>query len=430
MVDWLFSFTNSEAKLPRFTHEFNLPRTEALLGLLGDPQRRFPSVVIAGTKGKGSTAAMTEAILRAAGLRVGLYTSPHLHTLRERVQVDRELIGAAELAAQAEEMRPLVAHMDPSLGPLSTYEVTTGLALRHFAARRVDVAVLEVGLGGRYDAVNAVTPVVAAISAISYDHTESLGATLDAIARHKAGIVRPGVPAVTVPQEPAAAAAIAQVALEQGAPLFVAGPAGLRDAATGLLRPHLAPVQAGAVGLRGEFQLENARLACGIARLLLDRGLPVTPEAAGVGLAGVRWPGRLETLRERPLVVADGAHNGASAQRLAAALRELFPGRRLHLVLAASADKDLGAIAGPLAPAADTIYLTRTAHPRAAPVEQLRAAVAPLARGEVRTAADVAEALARAAAEAQPDDLVCVTGSLFAVAAAREACGAAAPEPW
>jgi dihydrofolate synthase/folylpolyglutamate synthase len=430
MVDWLFSFANTEAKLPRFAHEFNLPRTEALLALLGDPQRRFPSVVIAGTKGKGSTAAMTEAILRAAGLRVGLYTSPHLHTLRERVQVDRELIGAEELAALVAEMRPLVAPMDPSLGPLSTYEVTTGLALRHFAARRVDVAVLEIGLGGRYDAVNAVTPVVSAISAISYDHVESLGGTLEAIAHQKAGIVKPGVPVVTVPQDPAAAAVVARVAGEQGAPLFVAEPEGLRDAASGLLRPHLAPVRAETVGLRGEFQLENARLACGVARLLLERGMPVTPEAARAGLAGVGWPGRLETLRERPLVVADGAHNGASAQRLAAALRQLFPRRRLHLVLAASADKDFAAIAEALAPAADTIYLTRTAHPRAAAVEQLRAAVAPLARGAVHSAADVAEALTRATAAAQPDDIICVTGSLFAAAAAREACGVAAPEPW
>lgn len=429
-IDWLFSFANTEAKLPRTAQEFNLPRSEALLRLLGDPQHRYPSVVIAGTKGKGSTAAMLEAILRAAGLRAGLYTSPHLHTLRERVQVDRELITADEVAAQAEQMRPLVTGMDPALGPLSLYEVLTALALRHFAARQAAIAVLEVGLGGRYDAVNAVISAVAAISSISYDHMESLGWTLDAIAYQKAGIVKPGVPVVTVPQDPAAAAVIARVAAEQAAPLFVAEPEGLREAASGLLRPYPARIQAETVGLRGGFQFQNARLASGVALLLHDAGLPVTPKAFSTGLAAVRWPGRLETLREQPLTIADGAHNGDSARQLMAALRQEFSHRRLHLILAVLADKDLAAIAEALVPAADTVLLTQTRHPRAALLEQLRAAVEPWARAEVHAAADVAEALALAAALTRPDDLICVTGSLFAVAAAREACGVAKPEAW
>lgn len=427
---WLFSFTDSEAKLPRTPQEFNLPRAEALLGQLGDPQRRYPSVVIAGTKGKGSTAAMTEAILRAAGLRVGLYTSPHLHTLRERVQVDREPIAPESVAEQVEQMRPAVARMNPSLGPLSTYEVTTALALRYFAAQQVDAAVLEVGLGGRYDAVNAVTPLVSAISSISYDHMEALGHTLDAIAYQKAGIIKPGVPVVTVPQEQSAAQTIARVAAEQAAPLFVAEPEGLRDTASGRLLPYPAPVQAATVGLRGQFQLENARLASGIARLLIEQGLPVTERAVAEGLASVRWPGRLETLRERPLIIADGAHNGDSAQRLMDALRQLFQYRRLILILAVSADKDLAAIAAALAPAAHTLFLTRTTHPRAASIEQLVAGVGPFAAGELRTANDVAEAITLALESAGPDDLICVTGSLFAVAAAREACGVASAEPW
>jgi dihydrofolate synthase / folylpolyglutamate synthase len=429
-LEWLFGFTNSEAKLPRTPQEFNLPRVEALLELLGNPHTRYPAVLIAGTKGKGSTAALSEAILRAVGLRVGLYTSPHFHTLRERVQIDRQLISAGAVVEQVEQIRADVARMPPALGALSTYEVTTALALRYFAAQQVDLALLEIGLGGRYDAVNLVTPLVSAISSISYDHTQTLGQTLGAIAYQKAGIIKPGVPVVTVPQAPEAAQVIAAVAHDQSAPLFIAEPEGLRDTISGALRPYPAPIQAETVGLRGDFQLTNARLASGIVCLLSDQGLPVPDDAFAKGLAAVAWPGRIETLRERPLIIADGAHNGDSARQLIGALHQLFTYQRLHLILAVSADKDLAAITAALVPAAHTIWLTQTRHPRAAPVEQLWAAAVPLASGELRTATDVAEALAEALAVAQADDLICVTGSLFAVAVAHEACGVAEAEGW
>ncbi|NTV62775.1 MAG: bifunctional folylpolyglutamate synthase/dihydrofolate synthase, partial [Oscillochloris sp.] len=349
-LEWLSGFINSEAKLPTTPQEFNLPRTAALLGLLGDPQHAYPAVVIAGTKGKGSTAAMTEAILRAAGLRVGLYTSPHLHTLRERIQIDRRLITPPALADHVAQLQPVVSALNPAFGPLSTYEVITALALHFFAAQQVDLAVLEIGLGGRDDAVNVVTPRVSAISAISYDHTQALGDTLAAIATHKAGIIKPGVPVVTVPQAPAAAQVIAARSADLAAPLLVATPEGLHDHTTGKLLDYPVAVQAATVSLRGEFQLENARLACGVAYVLAGQGLAIPPAAIARGLEGVAWPGRVETLRERPLIVADGAHNGHSAQQLMVTLRQLFHFRQFHLVLAASSDKDLAAIAAALVP--------------------------------------------------------------------------------
>ena len=419
---WLHSFADSERALPQTPAAFNLPRTQALLALLGNPQTHYPSIIIAGTKGKGSTAAMVEAIIRASGRRVGLYTSPHLHRFHERIQVNRQLITPGEITAQVRTLRALVAQSDPALGALSIYEVQTALALAHFAAAQVACAVLEIGLGGRYDAVNAVTPIVAAISSISLDHTQILGTTVGAIARHKAGIIRPGVPVVTVPQPPEAATVLAQVAAEQGAPLFIANTTGLHQSATGHLRPYRTPIRADTLGLAGLFQLENARLASGITLLLNDVGWTIDAPAVAAGLATVRWFGRLETLRERPRLIVDGAHNGDSAQKLMAALRALAPYRRLILILGTSADKDLDAIAAALVPHAQMVIVTQTTHLRAADPAALRAAVQRYACGVTISAATVAAAVAAAAAYAKPDDLICATGSLFLVAAVREEC--------
>jgi dihydrofolate synthase/folylpolyglutamate synthase len=422
-VRWLHSFADTEKALPRTPAEFNLPRTRALLDLLGNPQRRYPSVVIAGTKGKGSTAAMVEAILRAGGLRTGLYTSPHLHTFRERIQVDRALIAPGMIAERVAEIQPLVARMAPGLGGLSIYEVETALALAHFATAQVGCAVLEIGLGGRDDAVNAVTPIISAISSISLDHTQILGPTLAAITEHKAGIIKPGVPIVTVPQAPEVATVLARVAAAQGAPLWVSGPNGLSQSLVGHIRPYPAAVRPDTVRLPGRVQIENAQLASGIALLLRDAGMQLADGAFTAGLASVRWPGRLETLRTQPRLIVDGAHNGDSARKLMLALRELHPSGRLIVILGTSADKDLAAIAEALAPHAETVIVTQSPHPRAASIPALLAAVRPFAHSEPLAASDVPTAVAEALHRARPDDLICATGSLFVVAAVREACG-------
>src|SRR5262245_12103541 len=223
-LDYLYSFLDTEKKLPSTPAEFNLPRTAALLTALGEPQRAFPSVVVAGTKGKGSTAALIEAIARAAGLRTGLWTSPHLHSYRERIQVDRRMISQAELIQAVESIRPLVEAFDPQpFGKLSVFIIGFAIALRYFAAQAVDLAVLEVGLGGRYDSANVITPLLSVITSISYDHMHVLGDTLRQIAYEKAGILKPSVPAISAPQHPEALAEIARVANEVGAPLWLAG---------------------------------------------------------------------------------------------------------------------------------------------------------------------------------------------------------------
>ncbi|HEY1011702.1 MAG TPA: folylpolyglutamate synthase/dihydrofolate synthase family protein [Herpetosiphonaceae bacterium] len=424
-MDWLYSFIDSERKLPANALDFNLPRVAALLRELGDPQTRYPAAVVAGTKGKGSTCAMLEAILRASGLKTGLFTSPHLHSYRERMQIDRTLPSQEQLAGLVERIQPAAARLDPALGRLSTYELGVALGLTHFAEQEVDFAVLEIGLGGRYDAINTVTPLVSVIASISYDHTAVLGDTLAAIAGEKAGIIKPGVPALTTVQQPEAAAVIAERAADQGAPFFIATISGVREQATGELAPYPLDIVPAALALRGEFQLANAQLAAGAAMLLREQGLPVTDRSIAAGLASASWPGRLETVASAPAIVVDGAHNGDSARVLLRALRQEFSFERLILVLGVSNDKDIAAIARELAPAAAELVLTRSPHPRSMPTAQLRELVAPLAAGPIHEAPEPAEALALARSLAGPADLICVTGSLFVVAAAREALGLA-----
>lgn len=423
-LDYLYSFLDSERRLPGGAAEFNLPRTAALLAALGNPQQRFPSLVVAGTKGKGSTAAMAEAMLRAGGRHVGLFTSPHLHTYRERIQVDRQLISRESFCTVIAVLRPAVATLDEALGQPTTFELGTAAALVFFATQEVDAAVLEVGLGGRYDSVNAVTPLVSVITSLSLDHTRTLGATLPEIAYQKAGIIKPAVPVVTAPQQPEALDVLARVAHEEAAPLFVATPAGLVEYASAQATPYPLDTTTVPLSMRGAVQRENARLALAALMLLGRQGLPTPPAALAHGLANTAWPGRLELAGARPLLLLDGAHNGDSAARLAQELREHFAFERLIIVLGISRDKDAQAILGELLPLADAVVLARSHHPRA--FDDLEA-LAALARTHtarpVILGGDTAAALAIARTLAGPADLLCVTGSLFVVAEAREALG-------
>jgi dihydrofolate synthase/folylpolyglutamate synthase len=387
-----------------------LERIETLLDALGNPERRYTLVQVGGTNGKGSTAAMLAAILKAAGRRVGLYTSPHLVSFRERIRVDGEAIAEDDVADGFDAIATLVARVDATM-----FETTTALALDHFAREAVDVAVLEVGLGGRFDATTVGVPAVTVVSRIDLDHQEVLGPTLAAIAREKAAIIRAGV-AVASAQEPEAAAVLIERAAATGVPLLLEGrELSVRVTARDLSGQTLDLAGPGfrldgaRIPLLGTFQPSNALLAASAAR-----ALEVPPVAIRAGLARARWPGRFEVLRHGAChVVLDGAHNPAGARALAASLDQWFGASPVTLIFGALRDKDAAGMLTPLAPRAQRVILTASSSPRAAAPDQLRAHVpAGAPRAEIATAPGEALALA----DRPPrSPVLCVAGSLSLV---------------
>ena len=420
----------------------NLLRTRALLAALGDPQQAFPCVVIAGTKGKGSTTAMIAAICRAAGLRTGMWTSPHLHSYRERIQVDGVCISQDALLDAVNRVAPMVDASDAEGGLPTTFAIGFAIAMSYFAAQQVDIAIVEVGLGGRFDSANVLTPLVSVITSISYDHMDILGDTIVDIAMQKGGIAKHGVPLLTAPQPYAALVTVAACAAEAGAPCWVIddhGDGGIRgdDPADDTTRgptPELfdpfdvyhGPQQP---ALLGAFQRENARLAVAAALRLRARFLRITDTAIANGLQQVVWPGRYERVPiGRSLVLFDGAHNLDSAQRLSAAIVHDFPGVPKTFILGCSRDKDVAAMIPALVTAADQVIVTASRHPRAwKDLGSLQALVS-AARPDIQVIGidDPADAVQFALHHAVADELIVVTGSLFVVAAGREAVGIAA----
>ena len=382
-----------------------LERIEALLDAVGHPEVAFTIAQVGGTNGKGSIAAMLAAILQAAGRRVGLYTSPHLRDYRERIRVDGRPISEADFVDEVEALGTLIARLD-----VTVFEAGTALALDHFCRARVDVAVLEVGLGGRLDATTVGKPRVEVVGPIDYDHQHELGDTLELIATEKAAIVRSGV-AFSARQDPEAEVVLEQRAAAVGVPLLREGrelhvtPRGftLEAQQLDLAGPDWRMPDV-ACGLLGVFQPSNALLAAAAARELgADEG------AIRAGLRGARWPGRFQILRRDPVVILDGAHNPAGARALAASLRAYFPGRTVTFVIGIMGDKDAGGILGALRPLAARVILTASQNPRAAAPDALRPLVP--AGVPVDTVSSPLEALARARVEAGAG-IVCVAGSL------------------
>ena len=427
-IAYLYSLANYEkTRIERYTPEtLDLSRVERLLAAMGNPHARFPAVHIAGTKGKGSTAAMCEACLRAAGYHTGFYISPHLHTFRERIQVDRRKIAREDVVALAEETRPLIERT-----PGVTYfEAITAIGFLHFARSEVDVAVVEVGLGGRLDATNVLTPEVSVITSLSLEHTYLLGNTLAEIAYEKAGIIKPGIPAVSAPQRAEAIKKLEAVSREREAPLtevgrdwdYDPGPADLdgqyftarriTDGGSELDGEYWIP-------LLGRHQLENATSALAALDILRRRGFCIPAEAVREGLRSVYWPGRLEILSREPLVIGDGAHNPYSARVLRRALEEWFPDRRWVMIFGASADKDIAGMLDVLLPISDYIIVTRSDHPRAASPVELADAVASVGGG-AEVSVNVRKAIWRGLAMMDPGSGLLATGSLHLVADARE----------
>jgi dihydrofolate synthase / folylpolyglutamate synthase len=393
-----------------------LERMQAALDELAHPERRFAAVHVAGTNGKGSTCAMVDAMLRAAGLRVGLYTSPHLVRFNERIRLGGEDIDDAVLGGRLLE----VLRRAPTASHLTYFELGTLVAFWHFAEEQVDYAVLETGLGGRLDATATCLPSATAITALGLDHTELLGHTLSAIAREKAGILRAGVPAVVAVQPPEALRVLEEEAARVGAPLLREGlDFALVSEADGFTYRH-GPRRLGGLvlGLAGAHQRQNAAVALALVDVLSAAGATVPDAAIVAGLRTVRWPGRLEEVPGKPLLLLDGAHNPSGVEVLRTALDTAYAGRRVHLVFGAVRDKPVGQMLAHLLPRMASATFTPLDTPRSFPpeayLEEARALCA-----EVALARTPVEALGLARSHAAPGDVVLVAGSLYLVGAVK-----------
>ena len=428
--EYLNSFTNYE-QIPGITYAgagYSLGHVEELLRRMGNPQLAARTIHIAGTKGKGSVAAMIAQVLSGSGYRTGLYTSPHFHTLRERISIDGSLIPEAEFATAMDEIKPFTESMKQDTGfrQLTYFEVFTALAFAYFQKKRVDFQVLEVGLGGRLDATNVVAnPAVCIITPTSLDHTQLLGNTLEEIAREKAGIVKSGCWAVISPQPPEAAVVITQICREKKAKAVQVGKDVIwRKISTNTqcqsleIDGRIGNYQV-SVPLLGDFQLENAATAVAALEILSSDGFHISAASIAQGLAQVRWPGRFQIVQQQPTVVIDGAHNVASMKRLVDNIKSYFPGKGILLVFGTSCDKDIPGIINELVSLSPQVILTQASHMRAAPL----AALAPefSKRGiETENRRTITEAISRAMSLASKRDVVCVTGSLFVVAEALD----------
>jgi dihydrofolate synthase/folylpolyglutamate synthase len=407
-----------------------LERITALLERLGNPQRDLPSVVVAGTNGKGSVTAFLAAVLSAAGVEAGVYTSPHLRTFEERIRVGAQPIGPEELAALTAEVADTVEAMRRDRLPSPTYfEATTAMAFLHFQRRRVPIAVLEVGMGGRYDATNVVAPLACAITPVSLDHTQYLGSTVGEIAWQKAGVMRTGVPAVLGAQETTARRVIGEEASRLGAPLLDTAacrfePAGsFPDPPAFVLTTPAGARYDARLSLRGDHQADNAATAVLLAEILAKRGLaPITAAHVARGLAEARWPGRLDLERRHgpdgPFdLLLDGAHNPAGCRILADYLRRHQSKRpRRVLLFAAMRDKPAPEMLRELGPVVDEVITTEIGIARGTPAQELGAAAAD-AGLTAEVIPDREAALRAAAARAGSGGLVVACGSLYLVGA-------------
>jgi len=438
---YIYSFTDYERgdKYTRDRNE-NLLREIALLELLGNPHHQYTNTLIAGTKGKGSTAAYIERVLREAGVRTGLYTQPDLHTFRERTQVNGRLISEEDVGELIPEIRAAVEQIQTQqqFESFITYEIGTALAFLHFARQNVQHAVIEVGIGGRLDATNVTHPLVSVISSISYDHTHILGNTLAKIATEKAGIIKPDGLVVTSAQSPEALLAIAAIAQQREAQLVRIGSADNDPAQAEVDSGQLPPLsyryranwqrphgQSFTVWtpnhvyenletpLLGMYQTENATLALATLELLRERGYVWDEETLRKGMKAVHWPARIQTIGHNPTIIVDGAHNTDSMYKLLQTLRSTFSSHRLIIVLSMNRDKDLTGIIQILADI-DSVVLTRIKNPRAARIEEMESLFAEYAPNVMVHRADTTEeAMDLALDLAESSDLICATGSLY-----------------
>ncbi len=427
-LDFLYSFVDySLTRNLQFSAEkFDLSRMADLLSYLGDPHRRYPVIHVAGTKGKGSTAAMIAAVLQAAGYKTGFYISPHLEDFCERIQINRQNIPQSRLVEVVEQLKPLAN----KIKRLTTFELTTAAGFYYFAQESVDIAVIEVGLGGRLDATNLVDPLVSVITSISLDHTKVLGDTLEKIAAEKAGIIKAGRPVVSSPQKPEAMQAIEQIAAMKNSPLIVSDQiyqAEVLERTLYYQKLHIQPIQKTArsefeveLPLLGDHQIENALTALCALDQASQLGFEVSRSAIQRGLSSVNWEGRFELLNHQPPIIVDAAHNRYSALKLIQTVNQYFPNQRLILVFGASDDKDVSGMLAELLPRSDEVIFTQSIHPRSYQADKLAelAMEYPLPKSVI---IPLEEAMEQAVCRIHSEDtLLLITGSIFVAAGARK----------
>jgi dihydrofolate synthase / folylpolyglutamate synthase len=446
----MYSLGHELAQTP--SHKFDLAHMRVLLAALEHPERRFPGVLIAGTNGKGSTAATLASILQASGVRTGLYTSPHLVRINERIRINGEDISDDEFALLHDMVdrtaERLVGERELPWHP-SFFEMLTAIAFEYFARRKVEIAVLEVGMGGRLDATNVIEPLVSVITDISLDHEKFLGNTVGQIAREKAGIIRPGGVVVTLPQQPQANDVIGNTILDLGArgvsavpyvpPVSPGSPGYLtvsardakNDTGAGNRPVYRYPLQVMGkqilveTPLVGRHQLRNVALAIATAEELSKQGFSITPASIERGIRETRWRGRFQVIPSTsvsPEYVLDVAHNPAGAWALRSTLSSCYEGRPLTFIFGAMCDKAIGEMAEILFPLAERVIATRADNPRSAAPDEIRQAAARTAT-EIEDAPDVASALSRAGELAGAKGVVVVTGSIYIVGEAMRLLG-------
>jgi dihydrofolate synthase/folylpolyglutamate synthase len=434
-LDYLYSFVDYSLKKSSelAKADFNLERMRALMALLGNPEQKYPILHVAGTKGKGSTSALMASALTAAGYKTGLYISPHLQDYVERIQVDGEPISHLQLIELVKFVKPHVA----AVPKLTTFEITTAIGLLYFARAKVDAAVIEVGLGGRLDATNVVTPLVAVITSLSYDHMAVLGNTLTLIAGEKAGIIKPGIPVVSSPQKDEARIVLERVAKDRNAPMTIVGREVLFTAGEHSLDGQMLSVNwnmkpgdknKGSKNLQesvilrlpllGQHQVVNAATAY---TALKTSGLKISDEAIVLGFSRVKWPCRFEIVRMEPPVILDSAHNQDSFEKLAQTLDDYLPGRPVILIFGSSEDKDIAGMLTALKGRLKIVLATKAVHPRALEPEKIVETARELGI-RVESVTPVEKAFTRALElAANGKEIVLSAGSMFVTAEVKTA---------
>jgi dihydrofolate synthase/folylpolyglutamate synthase len=423
-LNYIYGFIDNS-----LTHQANLSLADSdlskmfeLMKSLGNPQDQFPSIHVAGSKGKGSVSAFCASALNRQGYKVGLYTSPHLRDFEERIQINRVPISRKDFVNYVEEIKPYVS----AIPGLNTFEIITALAFLFFYKQSVDIAVIEVGLGGRLDATNVITPKVSVITALYLEHTRILGDTIEQIAREKAGIIKQGIPVVISPQEKAAQKTIENIAAQRNAHLYIIGRDYRYDSIKSSLNGQSFTLNSSTtnvqteiqIRLLGQHQVENASTAYVTLQHLREQGIPISEMAILEGFGKTDWPGRFEILRKEPPLIIDSAHNLESARKLRMTIDEYFPGRPVVLIFGVSDDKNVLGMINELLPGTIHIFCSQSTHPRAMDAEKLLKQILPIT-GSASAINDIRTALEKAIILAGKNAVVLVTGSIFVAATAR-----------